>query len=69
MVDFGNTHTFIPKTFVSWIDVTIEDLGYDLVVSTPTKAILTIGVSLRGADVVLVAHPFECFYNVADAGV
>lgn len=49
--------------------MTIEDLGYDLVVSTPTKAILTIGVSLRGADVVPVVHPFDCFYNVADAGV
>lgn len=49
--------------------MTIEDLGYDLVVSTPTKAILTTGVSLRGANVVPVAHPFECFYNVVDAGV
>lgn len=51
LFDSGSMHTFIVKTFVDRIGVYVKDLGYDLVVSTPTRVILTaivyVGVSLK----------------------
>lgn len=40
LFDFGSTNTFITKTFVNRVGMSVEDLNYDLVVSTPTKAAL-----------------------------
>lgn len=40
----GSTLTFIAKTFVDRFGVSIEDLGYDLAVSTPARAIVTTSV-------------------------
>lgn len=40
LFDFGSTYTFITKTFVNRVGMSVEDLNYDLVVSTPTKAAL-----------------------------
>lgn len=53
LFNFGSTRTFIAKTFVDWIGVYVEDLGYDLVVLTPARAVLTIGVCMRGFIVVI----------------
>lgn len=49
------THMLIDKTFVDRIDVSVENLGYDLVISTPTEAVLTTGVCVR---VVVVVHDY-----------
>lgn len=38
----------IAKTFVVKYSVSVEDLGYDLVMLTPARAILTTKVCLRG---------------------
>lgn len=48
LLDSGSMHTFMSKKFNDWIDVPIDDLGYDLVVSTPSREILTTGVCVRG---------------------
>lgn len=44
LFDSGNTHTFIAKKFVDRINVTVEDLGYDLVALAPARAVLPTGV-------------------------
>lgn len=41
LFDSSSTHTFISRKFVDWIGVPIDDLGYDLVISTPTRAVIT----------------------------
>lgn len=46
-------HTFIDKDRLS---VSVEDLGYDYIVSTPSGAILTIGVCERGVVVLIHLH-------------
>lgn len=48
LFDYGGTHTYIAKTFVNRISVFVEDLGYDLVVLTPTEAVLTIKMCVSG---------------------
>lgn len=40
-------------TFVDRIGVTVEKLGYDLVVSTPARAALSTGVCMRGVAMVI----------------
>lgn len=37
LFDSGSVHTFIAKTFINRIGVSVENLSYDLVVSTPTR--------------------------------
>lgn len=51
LFDSSTTHTFIHKTFVDRIGVSIEHLVYDLIVSTPSRAVLTIIVCVRGVTV------------------
>lgn len=53
LFDFGSTHTFIARTFVDRIGVTVKDLGYNLVVSTLARAVLTTEVFVRGVYVVI----------------
>lgn len=48
LFDYDSTHTFIAKTFVDRIGVSVKDLGYYLVVSTPVGVVLTPGVCVRG---------------------
>lgn len=48
LFDSGRTYTFIAKTFVDRIGVIVEDLGYDLAVSTLGH---TIGVCVRGVAI------------------
>lgn len=51
LFDSGSTHIFIAKTFINRIGVPINDLGYNLVVSTPTRAVLSMEVCVRGVAV------------------
>lgn len=53
LFDSGSMATFISKTFVDRIDMPVEDLGYDLVVSTPAGAILVTRVCVRGVVVLI----------------
>lgn len=39
LFDFDSTNTFLAKTFVDRVGMTVEDLGYDLDVLTPIGAI------------------------------
>lgn len=48
----GSIYTFISRMFVDRIGVAIDDLGYDLIVSTPTIAVLAIGVCMRDIGIV-----------------
>lgn len=41
LFDSDGTHTFVAKTFVDRIGVMVNDLGYDLVVSTLAGATFT----------------------------
>lgn len=53
LFDFGSTHTFIAKTFASRIRLSVEDLGYDLVGSTPARAVHTNDECVKGVVVVI----------------
>lgn len=44
LFDSGSTHTFIAKLFFDRIGVSVEDLRYDLVVSTLAETVHTTGV-------------------------
>lgn len=48
LFDSGSMHTFIAKAFVNGIGMGLDDLGYDLVVTTPIKANLTSRVCMKG---------------------
>lgn len=54
LFNFGSKHTFIAKKFIDMIGVSIDDLRYDLVVSTPTGLVLTCGVCVSGVTIVIV---------------
>lgn len=41
LFDSSSKQTFIRKTFVDWIGVLVDDLGHDLVVSTPAGVLTT----------------------------
>lgn len=56
LFDHSSMHTFIAKTFVGRIGLSVEDLSYDLVVSTLVGASLTTGVCVRGVNVVIHQH-------------
>lgn len=56
MFDFGSTYTFISKTFVDRIGVSIEDLGNDFLVSNLARAVLTTGVRMRDVNVFVQQH-------------
>lgn len=43
LFDSGSTHTFIAYTSVPRVGVGLEDLGYDLVVTTPAGSVFTTG--------------------------
>ena len=49
----GSTHTFIATAFAARVGMTVEDLGYDLTVSTPTGVVLTTAVCVRDVAVVI----------------
>ena len=53
LFDSGSTHTFLSRTFIDRIGMTVFDLGHDLVVSTPSGATLTTGVGVRGVPIVI----------------
>lgn len=53
MFDYGSTHIFIAKIFVNRIGVFVEDLGYELVVSTSINSVLTTRLCLRGVSIVI----------------
>lgn len=59
LFDSGSTHTFVAKTFVDRIGVSIEDLGYDLILSTPAGAILTTSVCDGSHCSYPIVHPFD----------
>lgn len=44
LFDFVSAHMFMSRTFVDMIGMTIDDLGYDLVVSSPVGVVLTMDV-------------------------
>lgn len=56
LLDSGSTHTLIANTFVDRIGMSVEDLGYDWVVSTPPGADLTTGVSMKGVTMLIKQH-------------
>lgn len=51
LFDAGSTHVLIARTFIHSIGVGLDDLGYDLVVTTLVRAILTTQECMR--DVVV----------------
>ena len=51
LFDSGSTHTFLSRSFADRIGVQLEDLGFDLRVSTPAGVVLTIGVRVWGVAV------------------
>lgn len=53
LFDSSSTHNFIAKTFVDIIGVSVEGLGYDFVVSTSSRVVLTTGVCVRGVTMVI----------------
>ena len=53
LFDSGSMHTFIATAFVARVGMTLEDLGYDLTVSTPTGVVLTTAVCVRDVAVVI----------------
>lgn len=53
LFDFGSGHTLIYRTFVNSIGGPIDDLGYDLVVSSPTGAVLTTREGLNSIVVII----------------
>lgn len=61
LFDAGSTHTLIAKTFVDRIDVLVDDLGYDLVVSIPTIAMHTSRECVKG--IIVVIQPFILLTN------
>lgn len=44
----GSTHTFIVENIVPQIGVGLEDLGYNLIVIAPIRAVLTTKECVRG---------------------
>lgn len=46
-------HMFISRTFINRIRVPVDDLGYDMVVSTPVGVVLTIGECMKGITIVI----------------
>lgn len=46
-------HTFMVKRFVDKIGMQIDDLGYEIVVSTPFRAVFTTGVHARDVAIVI----------------
>lgn len=46
-------HIFIANISIDRIGVFVEDLCYDLVVSTPVGVVLTTGVCVRGVTVLV----------------
>lgn len=53
LFDSRSTHTFIAKIFIDRIVVFVDDLGYDLLVSTTTGGILTTGSCVRGVSMLI----------------
>lgn len=55
LVNFDSKHTFIVKMLVKKVGVSIEDLGSDLVVLTPVRAVFTtsVCVCVRGVVVAI----------------
>lgn len=56
LFDSSSTHTFISKIFVYRIGVPGDDLGFDLVVSTTSRAVLTTRVCVRDISVIILWH-------------
>lgn len=51
LFDFGSAHTFLALAFINRIGILIDDLGHDLVVSTPAGATLTTKVCVTGVPI------------------
>lgn len=51
--DINSTHIFIAHAFVPRIEVGLEDLGYDLLVTTPAGVVLTTREYLRGVGMAI----------------
>lgn len=47
LLDSSSTYTFVAKAFIDEIGVRLDDLGYDLVVLTPTGVYLNTGECVR----------------------
>lgn len=53
LFDSGRMHNFLAKAFVDKIGMRLNDLVYDLVVSTPARAVLTTRVCMRGIIIMI----------------
>lgn len=53
LLDSISIQKFIAKTFFIRINLIVEDLGYDFIVSTPSRAILTIGECVKDVTIVI----------------
>lgn len=53
LFDSGSTYAFIAIIFAPSIGVGLEDLGYDLVVTTPIGAVFITGQCVRGVVVTI----------------
>lgn len=51
--DSGSMHTFLAKAFVDKIDMKLDDLSYELVMSTLVGEVLTIEVCVRAIVVMI----------------
>lgn len=69
LFDYGSRHTFIAKTFIGRIGLSVGDLGYDLVVSTSTRTSLTTGVCEGCQCCYTSMHLVDGFYSATDQGV
>lgn len=69
LFDSRITHTFIAKTLVNRIGVLVDELGYDLLMSTPAGVVLTIGVCEGCSCHYPTTYPFDYFSNGRDEGI
>lgn len=53
LFDIGITHTFISCKFVPKLGVMIEDLGFDLIVTTLTRSVVTTALWVKRIIVVI----------------
>lgn len=64
LFDSGSATTFLPRAFVDRFGVLIDDLGHDLIMSTPTGATLTTKLCGRGIPIVIQHHTFPTDFVV-----
>ena len=66
LIDLGSTHSFVPRTFVMYIERELELLDYDLVVSTPTGGSLLTKKVYRDCTIRLGEHEFRADLIILD---